>query len=257
MVARKKATSKAVATREETQLPANIDAELEKEAANVSSTIDGSGGNFIKLDQKNGEYFDIPNLGQSQSPMAVVIVDYISVNSLYKGKYDPNNIAPPDCWAINKDIAAMVPSERVEDPEATSCADCPNNEFGSDGAGKACKNTKLLAVLPPNSTDADELAYIRVSPTGLKSFNSFVSGVAARMKKPPVSVIVELSIVPSGAGFTLSFGKTTPNPQYREDFMRRSEAIGVLTAEPQTQNDNGTKRRSPPPKRRAAARRKT
>jgi len=255
MVAKKKAST-AVARRKEANLPANIDAELEAEAAGISSTIDSSGGNFIKLDQKNGEYFDIPNLGQSESPMSVVIVDYISVNSLYRGKYDPSNIAPPDCWAINKDIGLMVPSERVENPEADSCADCPNNEFGSDGAGKACKNTKLLAVLPPNSTDEDELAYIRVSPTGLKSFNSFVSGVAARMKKPPVSVIVELSIVPSGAGFTLSFGKTIPNPQYREDFMRRSEAIGVLTAEPQVQNDNGTKRRSPPPKRRAAARRK-
>lgn len=252
----KKKARKDVAVRKDAQLPANIDAELEKEAAGISSTIDSSGGNFIKIDQKNGEYFDIPNLGQSESPMAVVIVDYISVNSLYKGKYDPANIAPPDCWAINKDIGLMVPSERVESPEADSCTSCPNNEFGSDGAGKACKNTKLLAVLPPNSTDDDELAFIRVSPTGLKSFNSFVSGVAARMKKPPVSVIVELGIVASGAGFTLSFGKTTPNPHYREDFMRRAEAIGVLTAEPQVQNDNGTKRRAAPPKRRAAAKRK-
>ena len=252
----KKKAGKDVAVRKEAQLPANIDAELEAEAAGISSTIDSSGGNFIKLDQKNGEYFDIPNLGQSESPMQVVIVDYISVNSLYRGKYDPSNIAPPDCWAINKDIGLMVPSDRVEEPEAEQCNGCPNNEFGSDGAGKACKNTKLLAVLPPNSGDDDELAYIRVSPTGLKSFNSFVSGVAARMKKPPVSVIVELSIVASGAGFTLSFGKTIPNPQYREDFMRRAEAIGVLTAEPQVQNDNGTKRRAAPPKRRAAARRK-
>lgn len=256
MVAKKKAST-ALARKKESQLPANIDAELEAEAAGIGATIDSSGGSFIKIDQKNGEYFDIPNLGQSESPMQVVIVDYISVNSLYRGKYDPSNIAPPDCWAINKDISAMVPSERVENPEAASCAECPNNEFGSDGAGKACKNTKLLAVLPPNSEEGDELAYIRVSPTGLKSFNSFVSGVAARMKKPPVAVIVELGIVPSGAGFTLSFGKTIPNPQYREDFMRRSEAIGVLTAEPQVQNDNGTKRRSPPPKRKAAARRKT
>jgi hypothetical protein len=255
MAARKAA--KDVAVRKEAQLPANIDAELEAEAAGISKTIDSSGGSFIKIDQKNGEYFDIPNLGQSESPMQVVIVDYISVNSLYKGKYDPSNIAPPNCWAINKDIGLMVPSERVEDPEADECSKCPSNEFGSDGAGKACKNTKLLAVLPPGATDDDELSYIRVSPTGLKSFNSFVSGVAARMKKPPVSVIVELGIVPSGAGFTLSFGKTIPNPQYREDFMRRSEAIGVLTAEPQVQNDNGTKRRSPPPKRRAAAKRRT
>jgi hypothetical protein len=252
----KKKAGTAVATRKGDQLPANIDAELEAEAAGIGSTIDSSGGSFIKLDQKNGEFFDIPNLGQSEAPMSVVIVDYISVNSLYKGKYDPSNIAPPNCWAINKDIGLMVPSERVEDPEADACNGCPNNEFGSDGNGKACKNTKLLAVLPPGSTDDDELAYIRVSPTGLKSFNSFVSGVAARMKKPPVSVIVELNIVASGAGFTLQFGKTIPNPQYREDFMRRSEAIGVLTAEPQVQNDNGTKRRSPPPKRRAAAKRK-
>jgi hypothetical protein len=255
-MAARKGTGKDVAVAKGDQLPANIDAELEAEAAGISSTIDSSGGSFIKIDQKNGEYFDIPNLGQSESPMQVVIVDYISVNSLYKGKYDPSNIAPPNCWAINKDIGLMVPSDRVEEPESDACNGCPNNEFGSDGNGKACKNTKLLAVLPPNSTDDDELAYIRVSPTGLKSFNSFVSGVAARMKKPPVSVIVELGIVASGAGFTLSFGKTIPNPQYREDFMRRSEAIGVLTAEPQVQNDNGTKRRSPPPKRRAAAKRR-
>jgi len=231
---------------------ANIDKQMEEEAANVANTIDSTGGAFIKIDQKGGEFFEIPGLGQADSPMEVVIVDYISVNALYKGKYDPNNIVPPDCWAINKELNAMAPSPNVSKPEAKSCSICPNNEFGSDGAGKACKNTKLLAVVAPDSGDEDDLRYIRVSPTGLKSFNSFVSGVAARMKKPPVSVVVEMSIVPSGAGYTLSFGKYKPNPLYREHYSRREEALGVLTAEPSLQNDGGEKRKAPPRKKRAA-----
>jgi hypothetical protein len=225
------ATRKKAVARKGANLPANIDKQMEEEAKAIGSTITNVGSDQIKLDQENGAFFEIPGLGQAEPPMEVVVVDYISSNQFYIEAYDKNNIVPPDCWAIGKDVRSLAPDPaRVTDPEAETCAECPNNEFGSKGAGKACQNRFLVAVIPPDAEDDEELRYLSISPTGLKSFSTFVSGVAARFKKPPVGAIVEVGIVKAGKGYTASFGKFKPNPNYREHYMRRDDAKPVLEA---------------------------
>lgn len=242
---------KAVARKSGTNLPANIDKQMEEEARNINSTITNVGSDQIKLDQDNGLFFEIPGLGQAEPPMEVVVVDYISSNQFYIDPYDKNNIVPPDCWAIGKDIRALAPDpNRVTDPEAETCAECPNNEFGSKGAGKACQNRFLVAVVPPDADEDEELRYLSISPMGLKSFSTFVSAVAARFKKPPVGAIVEVGIVKAGKGFTTSFGKFKPNPNYREHYMRRDDAKPVLEAGFEAAASGNTDK--PAPKRKAA-----
>ena len=228
---RKATPRKAVAKKATSNLPANIDKQMEEEAKAIGNTITAVGSDQIKLDQDDGLFFEIPGLGQAEPPMEVVVVDYISSNQFYSGPYDAKNIVPPDCWAIGKDIRSLAPDpDRVTDPEAETCAECPNNEFGTKGAGKACQNRFVLAVVPPDAEADEDLRYLSISPMGLKSFSTFVSGVAARYKKPPVGAIVEVSIVKAGKGFTTSFGKFKPNPLYREHWMRRDDAKPVLEA---------------------------
>lgn len=257
MAVKKKAPTrkKAVARKGSTNLPANIDAQMEEEAKAIGSTITGIGSEFIKLDQDDGLFFEIPGLGQAEPPMKLIVLDYISSNQFYADAYDKNNIVPPDCWAIGKDIKSLAPDpDRVTDPEHETCKGCPNNEFGTKGAGKACQNRFVLAVLPPDSAPDEALRYISISPMGLKSFSAFVSGVAARFKKPPVGAIVEVNIVKAGKGFTTSFGKFEPNLEYREHYMRRDEAKSTLEAGFDAA-DSGNAPAKPAPRKKAARKR--
>ena len=69
----------------------------------------------------------------------------------YKGGYNPQDTAPPDCASSN----GIAPDAWVSDPQADTCAKCPNNMFGSaiSQAGKkskACKDSKVLWVAKPD-----------------------------------------------------------------------------------------------------------
>lgn len=233
--------------------------EIQKELEGLSDTVGNIGGNIIKLDQTRGEYFELPGLGQAESPMDVVIVDYIATNYFYPGKYNKDNIVPPDCFAIGRKLKDMKPSKNSLDIQSDSCAACPNNEFGSDGNGKACKNGRRLAVLPPDAAPDAEIMILNVSPTGLKNFDSYVVSVGAKMGTIPVGVITEVSIVPSkgGQGYTLAFSNPRPNENLEVDFQRRPEAAALITTEPDmTAKAVTAPTRKAPAKKRAASRRR-
>ena len=230
MAVKKRVSKKAVAKRAPTDV-ANIQEQLAKEAAEIGNQVGSVSGNIIKVDQKTGEYFEVPGLGQAEAPMDVVIIDFVSQNTLYMGKYNANKIVPPDCFSISKVINQMEPSKNSPDKQAEACNGCPMNEWGSDGEGKACKNTRVLAVMPPDEADGD-IMLLRVSPTGLKSFDSYVAGVSKKFGQPPIGVLTEISIVPSGQGFTVAFGNPRPNEHLAEHFSRRPDAQAMLESEP-------------------------
>lgn len=224
MAARKAAGSSA-------NLPANIDAELAKEAATVGETLNSSGGSFIRVDQKTGN-FKHSVLGEAPPPQDFVVVDYRAQNKFYSKGYVEGEAVPPDCWAIAKKIDDLRPSDTVPDPENEQCKGCPMNEFGSahNGKGKACKNTYMVALLPADDPSA-EIAYMSVSPTGLKSFEAFVNGCSARYNLPPIGAIVTISTKPAGSGYTVDFGAHVKNPKYKEHYQRRQEAVAMLERE--------------------------
>ena len=67
----------------------------------------------------------------------------------YKGNYDQDNPAPPDCWSDD----GKKPDPSVDTPMASACAECPMSIKGSkvDDNGKestACKLHKMLAIIP-------------------------------------------------------------------------------------------------------------
>jgi hypothetical protein len=240
MATKKRVSKKAVVKRAPTDVAA-IQEQLAQEAAEIGSSVGSMSGNIIKIDQKSGTHFEVPGLGQADSPMDVVILDFISQNTYYAGKYNANKIVPPDCIAIGKTINQMKPSGNSPDKQAEECNGCPLNEWGSDGDGKACKNTRLLAVMPPDNADGD-IMLLRVSPTGLKSFDQYVGGVSKKFGQPPIGVITEISIVASGQGFTVAFGNARPNEHLGDHFARRPEAQATLESEPDFSSAGNTKR---------------
>jgi hypothetical protein len=210
---------------------AEIQKELALEAANIAQQISSlGGGNKIKTKDK---VFTFPDGTTSPGPLDVVIVDFVSRNNFYEGRYDPNNPAGPICFAIGKNVKDMAPSPNAPEPQADDCASCPMNQFGSDGNGKACKNTRLMAVLAPDSTDPQaELMTLEASPTALKNFDAYVATVAAMHGVPPVGVITSVAFHPEKTYPTLVFGNPRRNENVNLHFGRRAEAGVLLSREP-------------------------
>lgn len=166
----------------------NYEEQLRQELGALSRQIEAPSGNKIST---KGKVFTLPGGKSGPGPISVVVLDWVAVNMIYKGAYNPKAIAPPTCWAINKNLDELKPSATVKVPESIDCATCPKNQFGSapnGGKGKACKNQRKLLVVPADFTDKSEAMTLLVSPMGLKSWNSYVNKLSKDMGKLPIQV---------------------------------------------------------------------
>jgi hypothetical protein len=67
--------------------------------------------------------------------------------TFYADKYEEGKDIKPSCWSAE----GVVPNEEVKNPQAKSCATCPQNIEGSgDGKARACRYSKRLAVALEN-----------------------------------------------------------------------------------------------------------
>ena len=67
--------------------------------------------------------------------------------TFYADKYEEGKDIKPACWSAE----GVVPNEEVANPQAKSCATCPQNIEGSgDGKARACRYSKRLAVALEN-----------------------------------------------------------------------------------------------------------
>jgi len=70
----------------------------------------------------------------------------------YAGKYNPDEIVPPTCWANDGD----APDAGVKDKQSSSCATCAQNIAGSgDGNSRACRFQRRIAVVLEGDTSGD------------------------------------------------------------------------------------------------------
>ncbi len=249
MAARKKveSDSKAVANTAATDMT-TIEEQLAQEMAGIQGQIGLAATNKIKTGDK---VFTFPDGTVDPGPIQVVILDFITKNKLYEGKYDASNPQPPVCFSIGKTINDLTPSANSLEAQADSCSGCPMNEFGSDGNGKACKNTRVLAVMAPDAAAGDDVMTIEVSPTALKGFDAYVSTVARLYNKPPIAVVTEVSFDQNSTWPKLVFSDPQPNANLPVHFAKRAEAQEMLATEPDMSNAE-----APQPKRKTARRRR-
>ena len=67
--------------------------------------------------------------------------------TFYADKYEEGKDIKPACWSAE----GVVPNEEVPNPQAKTCATCPQNIEGSgDGKSRACRYSKRLAVALEN-----------------------------------------------------------------------------------------------------------
>lgn len=217
---------------------ANIQDLLKAQADANAGRIAPGGGKAIRVGQDKS--FTLPDGSKTRESIRVVVLDFVSRNEYYEGAYNKDDMSPPACFAINADPRQLAPSANSPDIQNEGdCATCPMNQYGSapSGAGKACKNTRVLAVMlegvdgAPPAEDA-EIWTIKVSPTALKSFDGFVANVHRSSQMPPIAVVCEVDFSDAHQYPSLTFTAVEPNPNVGEHFVRQEEAREMLNREP-------------------------
>jgi len=202
----------------------DIKAEMKKQADAIASRIGKPGGDFIKIQQD--KKFKLPDGTVSDGPLSVVILDFVSVNTFYDRPYKEGEQTPPACFAINEEPDRLAPHPTSPDLQVEKgkvCKECANDVFGSAGNGKACTNTRVLAVVEPGVKDAPVLN-LKVSPTAIRAFDAYVKTIKEQFDGPPMVVVTDIYFDPGFKYPTLRFGSPRPNEQLAEHFERQKSA---------------------------------
>ena len=164
-----------------------------------------------------GKVFTLSDGRVDHGPLHVIVLDWVATNSYFDGEYDPANRVPPKCFAVGEaNNDHLIPVDDSPDMQHDNCAECPHNQFGSRGKGKACKNQFKLALIPADlaEPDTDKVWTINVSPTGIKQFTSFVNNVTKMFgAQHPIRVAVDMQFVAQQTYPTLEF----VNPKLHEN----------------------------------------
>jgi hypothetical protein len=184
------------------------------EMANVAAGMEVNvGGQFFSLKSGVLSWNDAP-LPDNQ--MFVVILDAIMENVYYAGKFDATVPQSPLCFAFGRDEATMKPHEVVVKAKTAQCAlcvNCEHNEWGSSdvGRGKACRNTRRLAMIAAGQVDSatkqfnllskddfinTPVGFMKLPVTSVKGYSTYVKQVAAVLKRPPFTIATKVRVVP-------------------------------------------------------------
>lgn len=164
------------------------DEDLAAIAAELSE-IDGVNFDTIKIPAGGGLAFELPGDDPDTPEMAQeitgVIVHHHSCNSWWEVDYDGSN-NPPDCYSADGKIGVEAATGEI-----CNCADCPRNQFGSDGIGKACKNMARIYILRPG--DLFPMA-LNVPPTSLRPWKDYLAKRILLKGKRPGKVLTKFKL---------------------------------------------------------------
>jgi len=204
----------------------SVQERIRNRLAKINETTQQISGQNIST---KGKVFRLPDGKTSQGPLNCIIVDYVNKNMYYKEAYVEGEFAEPDCYAVGREIKLLRPSENAQDPQNEVCEDCPHNQFGSKGRGKACANNVLLAILPEDFTEDSEIYTLKVSATGLKHWTKYVRDLS-NADVDPIQVVTSISMDPDLAYPSLRFKQLGGNKLFDEIGGFISKADTLLNA---------------------------
>jgi len=205
------------------------------EAALIKSRLASAGSDFIRV--TTDKKFKLPGEGKDspghEAPMSVVIIDFAAANQYFDRPFRQGEQAAPACYASGMSAINLVPTDNSPVKQNDNCNECWANQWGSAGAGKACNNTRILAVVEPTSQDpATPIYLLKVSKTAVKAFDSYISQIRSAIKSLPISVITEMYFDPNNQFPSLRFKVAGSNPNFGIHWPRREEAKTKLLEEP-------------------------
>lgn len=239
--AKKPATSAVTIKKPSSMAVADIQAALKAQVEANASRVELGGGRTIRVGQDKS--FTLPDGTKTREALDLVVVDFVSINKYYENTYNKDDLAPPNCIAIHPKPRGMVPLAVSPDKQCDECDSCPQNQFWSSttGGAKACKNTRLLAVLPPDATDETDIWLLGVSPTAIKNFDKFVASTSRTYQLPPVGVVVTVGFSESKNYPCLEFTNPEPNENVGHHLLRQAEARELLNQAPDMSSFGETK----------------
>ena len=156
-----------------------------------------------------------------QNKLECIIIASTHANAYYEDAFNPNDIKSPVCYAYSPDPdeVEMVPHPKSSKPQSDKCETCPMNQWGSDpkgGRGKACKNTRRLAIIPADVTAADvqtaEVATLNLPVmTVSKMWTPYVHKLATLYQRPPLAFKTVIGTKPDPKSqFLITFDDAGP-----------------------------------------------
>lgn len=152
------------------------------------------GGGGIKYLSTAGSVFKYEGQVIPNNALAVIILDSIAMNVLYREKYNEANPTPPDCFAFGRSEKEMKPHEEAIEKVAPNCKVCHLSKFGSakeikwkkSDRGCGCNMRRRLALLSIgevlkdgkvklNAADIDtsEICYLNIPVTSVYNFKAY------------------------------------------------------------------------------------
>lgn len=187
------ATKKTPATQSRALI--NYDEQMAAELAALSNKIAAPSGDKVTF--RNGQVV-LPD-GSTGTHLECILLDFNTLNMYYDRPYNKDDITPAACFAVGENPKEMVPSANSPDKQCDACALCPMNQFGSalTGNGKACRNSRQVALTPITSLDLEPgesmpVYILSVPPTSLKVFDAYARELAVKYKTLPMGVVTEL-----------------------------------------------------------------
>lgn len=243
--AKKASTAVAVVAKKPANGVVSVKDMMAAQLAALAGKTEAAGGGSIRIN--NNKTFTLPD-GTETETIKVVIIDFTSQNRYYAGAYNSNAVVPPNCFAIGDIPTQLVPSANSPEPKCDTCSGCPQNQFGSgnNGSGKACKNSRVMAVVDASNDKADAPIWtLTASPTAIKAFDGYVKNVQRMFNVPPVGVVTEVSFDPNSTYASIRFGDPEPNQDVETHFGRMEEAREILEREPDVSSFGQTPKAAP------------
>lgn len=205
------ATRKDMATKQSTEM---MDWESEmKRDAELAAGMEARIGSTQFFSTRGGQlkFNDAP---VPDNEMAVVVLDYVFEKAWYDEDFDPDNPTAPACFALGRgDEHDLAPHEDSEAAQSDGCKDCDWNKFGSadKGKGKACKDSRRLGLISagkrakdgdweindePEDYETQDMALLRIPPTSLKAWASYVKQLKGALGRPPYGVVTIIKVEP-------------------------------------------------------------
>ena len=222
----------------------------EQAAAAAEQEKNVVGGQFFSL--KAGQ-ISFGGQAMPNNEIAVIILDGVMENVYYEGRYDQDNPSSPACFAFGRDEKEMQPHEIASKPQCESCEKCPKNAWksavrqdGTAGKGKACRNTRRLALIiagsfmggqfqaisDPEHFENAKIAYMKLPVTSVKAYVGYVKAVVGMTPpRPPHGVITRIKTTPDANNqFNVTFEALSiaPNNIMQTIMDRHNEAMGEI-----------------------------
>jgi hypothetical protein len=218
-------------------LPAHLKA-LELDDT-TKALMGGGGGGSKRISIEGGVWHLLVNgkeiaQKEERNLNAVIIAASPKVSrTFYAGVYKKGQSTAPDCWSANGDY----PDSAVKEPQAKSCATCPQNVKGSgSGETRACRFSQRLAVVLDNDIGGD------VFQLTLPSTSIFGEGETGKWPLQMYAKMIGSKGVPITAVVTeMRFDTSSSTPKITFKPVRFLESNEIQTAIEQGKSDAAQK----------------